>query len=144
MTVRSVAGSFVAGVALLVSAVGLPAAPLAAARCTGAKLAAKLTAGDSKACLACHDGIVASAVFPEGAGLRGLGRMGNHPIYVSYTQAYLRKPEEYVAPSLLNPKVKLVDGQIECTTCHALNSREPAMLVVSDYRSALCLSCHRK
>jgi predicted CXXCH cytochrome family protein len=50
----------------------------------------------------------------------------------------------YRPASMLDPKMVLVNGKVGCLTCHNPLNPERNHLVMSDHRSALCLSCHDK
>ncbi|HYS43305.1 MAG TPA: cytochrome c3 family protein, partial [Geobacteraceae bacterium] len=50
----------------------------------------------------------------------------------------------YKQASMLNPKMLLVNGKVGCLTCHNPLNPDKSHLVMSDYRSALCLTCHDK
>jgi predicted CXXCH cytochrome family protein len=104
--------------------------------------AAVLTSAE---CLACHDGSVATAVqhAVPGQDWRGdrrlVGLLPSHPVGVSYPDR-----EGYIRQSSLDDRVRLHEGRVECASCHSLYSAEPNMLVMSNDRSTLCLSCHDK
>jgi predicted CXXCH cytochrome family protein len=91
----------------------------------------------STACTGCHAGAVGPGrTFEMAAGGRGM----SHPVGVSYAEATAPAPERYAPSSELPGDVPLVDGRIECTTCHdgALTTKNQ---VVESKR--LCLACHR-
>jgi predicted CXXCH cytochrome family protein len=46
--------------------------------------------------------------------------------------------------STFNSKMKFVNGKVGCLTCHDPLNPERGHLVMSDVRSALCLTCHNK
>ena len=67
----------------------------------------------------------------------------DHPISVSYENARNNDPVSFQ----LNPLngLKLVDGNVECTTCHDPHNVDlPSFLRVSNQNSYLCQSCHIK
>jgi predicted CXXCH cytochrome family protein len=68
----------------------------------------------------------------------------NHPVRISYQTAFSRDPGGYVPPSILDERVKLIEGEVHCVSCHAVAPPGRWTLVKSNSRSALCLSCHRK
>ncbi|MBI5385153.1 MAG: hypothetical protein HZA90_10755 [Verrucomicrobia bacterium] len=113
-------------------------------RCANANVGAPRGPADSKQCLSCHDGTFASDQTPLSAGLRVFGRDNDHPVMVSYEAAYLRDPGRFVPPSALNPRLRLLDGQMQCGTCHVQARDGTMQLAVTTQRSRLCLSCHRK
>ncbi|MBD1400685.1 cytochrome c3 family protein [Pelovirga terrestris] len=96
-------------------------------------------------CIECHMDRIASIDADLGAGNWNhfSGRL-NHPIGSSYQEAYRERPMAYTPPEFLPEEVKLFDGKIGCGTCHNRYSGIQHMLVISNYRSALCLSCHNK
>lgn len=98
---------------------------------------------NSRDCLSCHDGTLSSSanVRTEGANFEHSVGM-SHPIGVSYENAYRKKPNEYRNINIIDNKIKLFDGKIGCETCHDHYSTEKHKLVINNYRSRLCLSCH--
>ena len=102
-------------------------------------------------CLTCHDGSLApdesSAVIERTAGIWRHGDAGNrssHPLGVSYIKAHAGKPHAYRRISSLPSTIRLPSGKVECLSCHNLYSKNEHLLSVSNERSRLCLSCHRK
>jgi len=96
-------------------------------------------------CLECHVDRIDSLDKGLGAGTWShfSGRL-EHPLGVSYQDAYLRRPVAYIPPASLNDEIKLFDGKIGCGTCHNRYSRYSFMLVMSNEGSQLCFSCHIK
>ncbi len=106
-------------------------------------------------CMRCHDGTVAKDMFgglapPSAANKRhptilttGHGST-NHPVGVAYPA--FDKDYRPISAILSEGKVLLPDGKIECTSCHDPHNQwgQPYMLVKSNRRSALCLTCHKK
>ncbi|WP_428938347.1 cytochrome c3 family protein [Fontivita pretiosa] len=91
-------------------------------------------------CLSCHDGILSSDIALWG-GRREHGELtGEHPIGVSLATAALDMPLR--SPAALDPRIRLFDQRVGCTTCHSPFSSEKGLLVMSNHRSRLCLSCH--
>ena len=101
----------------------------------------------SKDCLSCHDGVVASdrtINFKNSPGRKSQlhGRGGSeHPIGMNYAAYAARDPKNY-KPVAFGSKMVFVDGKVGCITCHDMLNREKGHLAKSDYRSALCLTCH--
>ena len=118
----------------------------------------------SKLCLSCHDGSVApgqtyayGSMQMSGPGLSEKSKFGtnmasSHPFSM---QTPLRDSPEIQAllfatpPKTADPldKVKLVNGSVECTTCHdphfeGIDRVVPMFLVRDSANSQLCLSCH--
>lgn len=106
-------------------------------------------------CLRCHDGALASDLVPydeprpqantfhPGRFASGHGS-SNHPVGVPYPM-FDRK---YHAAGTVTAAgaVSLPDGKVECISCHDPHNDAdlPSMLVATNSRSALCLTCHRK
>ncbi|HLP78018.1 MAG TPA: hypothetical protein VK327_14000 [Candidatus Paceibacterota bacterium] len=124
----------------------MPAAQEPAGRCTGAGFSGLSFSGqqDSTACLSCHDGMIATDITPSSPAYDRTDSLHNHPVRISYAQACFRDPSGFILPSMLDKRVKLVDGEVQCVSCHAVSSNGSWTTVKSNARSALCLSCHRK
>ena len=108
----------------------------------------------SLVCLSCHDGTVAPDVFAgshaatwsdasAGGVIAGRPRLTSHPVGIAYPvgRSDYRSAEEVTG----NGGLKLPDGKIQCTTCHDPHNtqRHAGMLVISNERSRMCLSCHK-
>jgi predicted CXXCH cytochrome family protein len=101
----------------------------------------------SHVCLGCHDGAVASDGSDVrggfGFGSRGAGSPAaigaSHPVGVEYAghSGLALRPA-----SMLDPRIRLFDNQVGCGTCHSLFAGGDGLLVMSNYRSSLCLGCH--
>lgn len=98
-------------------------------------------------CMGCHDGASASAI---GIVLRDQptrhGQVdsftSDHPIGMTYS-SYAAFSGSY--KELSNPgKMVFVNGRVGCLTCHDPLNQEKGHLVMSDSKSALCLTCHNK
>lgn len=104
-------------------------------------------------CLSCHDGVVATDIdagahavlWPDRAHneLPGRSRLTSHPVgtrYPANDPAY-RSAAEVTADG----RIQLPGGRLQCTSCHDPHNtqRVPGLLVMSNERSRLCLSCHR-
>ena len=119
-------------------------AKLRAVRCLGLSTQPANNSPNSRACLGCHDGVSASNVRVTDAQSKSRGLTGDHPVLISYAQAYRRNPEELVAPNLIDSRLKLEGGQIGCLTCHSAASQERSFLTLPDTANGLCVSCHKK
>ncbi len=98
----------------------------------------------SRMCFACHDDTLAAlAEVRCGQGLRR-GRAGNlHPIGVPYPRDSSPNGESAYKPyETLLPRMVLPHGRLACLSCHDLFAREEHLLVMSNYESRLCTSCH--
>ena len=105
-------------------------------------------------CLGCHDGTVASSTIGSAHAMLAGVREGfsvpegyawrDHPIGVPYP----RNDREYRPESFVTAegKVRLPEGRMECISCHDPHNSAgiDKMLVKSNRRSALCLTCHVK
>ena len=118
--------------------------------------------GTSVLCLGCHDGTVALgevlsrltpirmvggiSVLPRGSDVLDTDLSDDHPISFEYTSFLAGQNEELVNPATLTGPVKLdATGQLQCTTCHdPHDDTYGQFLVMSNLRSALCQTCHRK
>ncbi len=105
-----------------------------------------VAAESSDNCLTCHDGSVASDAGHDRAstGLSfsgaGFGRSG-HPVSVEYRAGEPDAPPLHTSMTL-DERIRLFDDRVECASCHSVYARTPGLLVVSNERSRLCLSCH--
>lgn len=111
--------------------------------------------GGTRMCIRCHDGTIAldtitgmnadRFVNKQHTGLfkTGHGRT-DHPVGVKYPlfDRGFRSASSVIARG----EVRLPDGKVECISCHDPHNQSgnPRMLVMSNYRSSLCLTCHRK
>lgn len=100
---------------------------------------------NSRECLSCHDGTLSSATHTQIAGIsfqHGKSIGMSHPISVDYEEVYLKYPKKYFPPESLDPRIVLVNGKIGCKTCHDHYSKHKKHLVMDNFKSRLCLSCH--
>lgn len=104
--------------------------------------------GESQMCLTCHDGTVASAASASSSSAFG-GSFSdievNHPIGVNYDSQSrgMDRDSDLQHKSMLDPRIRLFDNRVGCNSCHSLFSRDDHHLVMSNYGSKLCLSCHK-
>ncbi|MHC4078896.1 MAG: cytochrome c3 family protein, partial [Planctomycetota bacterium] len=106
---------------------------------------------ESRLCLGCHDGSVASAapVAERSMGSRHrtlpTDLFRAHPIGMEYSSGAWRPGTTRLRPRhALPPQVRLPDGKVGCGSCHSLYAGERFMLSLPTTRGRLCLSCHRK
>ncbi len=105
-------------------------------------------------CLSCHDGQVAPDVFAgahattwadraSGAAGSARARLAGHPVGTLYPANAPRYRSASAVES--DGRLRLPGGRIQCTTCHDPHNvgRHAGLLIRSNERSALCLSCHR-
>ena len=103
----------------------------------------------SRDCLSCHDGLVTDAVkvnYRNTPGHRTNKYDGKaeHPIGMDYSAYSAMDPTNYKPAPAFNSKMIFVNGRVGCLTCHNPLNPEKTHLVMSDYRSALCQTCHTK
>jgi predicted CXXCH cytochrome family protein len=116
---------------------------------------AALPGNGTLVCLRCHDGGIASDMVPsaqnrrlvnkQNPSLSGTGHGGtDHPVGVPYPG--FDRGYEPLTKVVAQGTVVLPDGKVECVSCHDPHdtSGTERMLVTSNARSALCLTCHRK
>lgn len=100
-------------------------------------------------CLTCHDGAGAVQVTIDWRNnpshLLGLRRPGgsDHPIGMDY-ESYASTGRDYKQIGQLSNKMVFVNGRVGCLTCHDPLNQEKGHLVMSDRKSALCLTCHSR
>jgi predicted CXXCH cytochrome family protein len=100
---------------------------------------------NSRECLSCHDGTlsVESATQIRGVNWEHSKDIGlSHPISVDYAEVYFKKSRTFHPPQALDSKIRLINGKIGCETCHDHYSELEKKLVMDNFRSRLCLSCH--
>src|SRR5208337_4808574 len=117
---------------------------------------------DSTLCLSCHDGTVAVGTtaaygtIPQPAMTSpdnlGTDLSSMHPINFVLNNGYLTpfssmQPElANSPPTTHNPAVPLINGNVECTSCHNphVQKTDPTgnFLVVDNTGGALCTACH--
>jgi predicted CXXCH cytochrome family protein len=100
---------------------------------------------NSRECLSCHDGTLSVESDSQISEInwehsRDIGL--SHPISVDYAEVYFRSPRTFHPPDALDEKIRLINGKIGCTTCHDHYSELEKKLVMDNFRSRLCLSCH--
>jgi len=108
----------------------------------------------SVVCLACHDGTIGTSTISGAHALLAGAREGfyvpgeyawrDHPVGIPYPG---HRPDYRPASFVTKDgRIKLPDGRVECISCHDPHNEAgvPGMLVMSNRRSALCLSCHVK
>ncbi len=125
-------------------------------RTFGSSSGGKLTpGGGTLMCLRCHDGTIAPeaitgvkksrfknkqnpALFSTAVGTT------DHPVGVDFPQS--DKDFRPVTAVVASGTVRLPEGKVECVSCHDPHdqSGQEYMLVTSNARSALCLTCHKK
>ena len=106
-------------------------------------------------CLRCHDGIIASertaaarekrVTHKQNPALFSSGHESSeHPVGIEYPQ--FDKGYRPMISVVASGTVTLPDRKVECVSCHDPHdqSGQPYMLVTSNARSALCLTCHKK
>jgi predicted CXXCH cytochrome family protein len=100
----------------------------------------------SMQCMGCHDGSIAESdnmALTSGPTASGHTLGVTHPIGVDYAATAMARRAFQPASSLQRGAVRLVDGKVGCTSCHSPYSMHAKLLVMSNDRSGLCLSCHQ-
>ena len=90
----------------------------------------------SRSCMSCHDGTVAQDATRN-----------NHPVAVPYRSAPMvggvkSREMSFRAPSNLNYRIRIFNGQVGCESCHSPYASNAKLLVMSNESSKLCMSCH--
>ncbi|MDD2899809.1 MAG: cytochrome c3 family protein [Desulfuromonadaceae bacterium] len=103
----------------------------------------------SKDCLGCHDGVQAGdrkINYKNTPGQKSHWSQGSseHPVGMDYASYAAMDPKSYKPVATFGSKMMFVNGRVGCTTCHDPLNPEKSHLAKSDYRSALCLTCHTK
>jgi predicted CXXCH cytochrome family protein len=103
----------------------------------------------SRNCLSCHDGLVAHDVKVDyrnapGTKIKSFDGTKEHPIGMNYAAYSAMDSHSYKPAAAYNSKMIFVNGRVGCLTCHNPLNPEKSHLVMSDFRSALCLTCHNK
>lgn len=111
--------------------------------------------GSSKLCLSCHDGTIAltetvtgqvggSTYISPGAANLGTDLSDDHPISFVYSSTLTAEDKQIHSPSSLPQELRLSTAmELQCTTCHDPHNNEYGdFLVMSNFRSAMCTSCH--
>ncbi|MEE9295217.1 MAG: cytochrome c3 family protein [Phycisphaerae bacterium] len=119
------------------------------------KTPTNLPGGGTRMCIRCHDGTIAKDTLPaakrerfvykQHPGLFSSGHQtSDHPVGIEYPQ--FDKGFRPMTSVLASGTVILPDGRVECISCHDPHNQagNDHMLVRSNARSALCLTCHEK
>jgi len=104
------------------------------------------TGTTSATCLQCHDGLVAANMtspIPASTGTSSLGKSSSdHPVGMDYVSAQTRWWNRLRPIALLPPEIQLVDGRVECSSCHDMSTGSATRLVLEMRGSRLCFGCH--
>jgi predicted CXXCH cytochrome family protein len=95
----------------------------------------------SDACLTCHS--IDQPSVPASAATSNAPRFfvhASHPYGISYQTKRGRGSLSTVLPT--NADVTLVDGRIECQTCHSLTRNPRRAFLESTSEGDLCVACH--
>jgi predicted CXXCH cytochrome family protein len=105
----------------------------------------------SRECLACHDGTIASSSSVTSqvtrAGLMDFtgGNRGEHPVGIDYRRSRMGKRRSDLRPLYLLPaEVELPEGKVGCVSCHSIYGAGKSMMTLPTARGRLCLACHDK
>lgn len=100
---------------------------------------------DSRECMSCHDGTVASDAGRHAASAApDFETLREHPVGVEYRPGRPASDTRLKPTERLDPRVRLFDGQVGCGSCHSIYSSQRKLLVKNNIRSELCLSCHEQ
>lgn len=115
----------------------------------------KLAGEGTRMCIRCHDGTVAKDFTPtplrgriiniQNPSIFSTGHgSSDHPVGIKYPM----NNRGYNSASSVTARgtVVLPNGRVECISCHDPHDQAglPYMLVTTNARSNLCLTCHRK
>ncbi len=96
-------------------------------------------------CVECHDRYLDRSFGSFAAGgPNRISALSSHPVGVSLERIAAKKPRRFNFPHTLPGEIRLFNGKIGCGTCHNAFSKEKSMLVMNNWRSRLCLKCHKK
>jgi predicted CXXCH cytochrome family protein len=96
-------------------------------------------------CVECHDKYLDRSFGSYAAGgPNRISALSSHPVGVSLERIAAKKPRRFNFPHALPGEIRLFNGKIGCGTCHNAFSKEKSMLVINNWRSRLCLKCHKK
>ncbi len=99
-------------------------------------------------CMSCHDAALGGETTVANVDIFRSTHSNTtgltHPIGVSYAEARRKYHGAYRPLRDLPPQIKLYGGRVGCGTCHSPYAKGHAKLVMNNYGSNLCLSCHVK
>lgn len=104
----------------------------------------------SNGCLSCHDGIMAKSFNvrikndPNGRVMSLVDIIGGHPVGMEYENYASVNGKEYRGEVKLSNEMVFADGKVGCLTCHNPLNSSKGHLVMTNERSELCFSCHKK
>lgn len=98
---------------------------------------------DPNICLTCHDGAIAKNITPCTKSSCLLDPNASHPVFRTYPPD--GKESEFAPSSQVEAAgIKLTNGKITCISCHNLIIQEDFHLVMENWRSRLCKTCHKR
>lgn len=101
---------------------------------------------ETRQCMTCHDGSVATDVGAHRmGGDRSYGSEDDHPVEISYRpDAALRSSDVVLKPlNRVDHRVRVFGSYVGCGSCHSTYSRNKDLLVIPNAGSQLCMSCHQ-
>jgi len=104
----------------------------------------------SNDCLSCHDGVMAKSFKvrvknnPNGRVIGLEDIIGGHPVGMEYENYASVNGKEYRGEVKFSNEMVFAEGKVGCLTCHNPLNSSKGHLVMSNDRSELCFSCHRK
>ena len=128
----------------IIIALFLASAPLRAATLGSCPAAERLgTQAGSSSCLTCHDDALAPGISTARGQDTATGRT-DHPVRVSYREAYARNPRMFHRPEEVERRLSLPEGKVECVTCHQPNAEGRWTVAAAGPGRPLCGGCHRQ
>lgn len=99
-------------------------------------------ASPSQGCLNCHaEGSASTWMREISASSLAFNQHATHPLGVDVVPG--SGLDERRLRAIIDPKLPLFDGRLECQTCHDLTARTTDLLVAFEEPSDLCLGCHK-
>jgi predicted CXXCH cytochrome family protein len=89
---------------------------------------------ESRTCLSCHDGTIASDI--------GRDEHQGHAVGIVLGNSAPNREMPVRSANMLDPRIRLFNGRVGCNSCHNPYSGEKSQLIMSNHGSRLCLSCH--
>jgi len=94
----------------------------------------------TQTCLSCHDGLMSADIAISSP----QPQLGEHPVGVVLGRRRSGPSIDLRPIEGLDRRIRLIDNKVGCLSCHSPFSQQPRLLVMSNDRSRLCLSCHRR
>lgn len=110
-----------------------------------ASLAKASKGEETRECMSCHDGSVATDAGAHRLAMdRSMGSEDDHPVEISYRSEHRPGLDLDLKPvSRVDPRIRMFGNYVGCGSCHSTYSRNTNLLVIPNTGSQLCMSCHR-